>query len=432
MSEVASERLKSATSYVFKDEDIEREKWLVGQLHPVGYRDFNTQASHDSLRNFARSYGDDNPLYTDLHYGRRTRWAAQIGPPMLMQVMNRPLLGEQAPKRTSLRGIQVFVSGSSNTWYQPVRDGDILYSFGGLESFTEKESEFAGRSFIKVVRNVHMNQRAEIVGIDRTVSVLTERKAARDRQKYGSLEPAQYTPDDIERHDAIYAAERPRGSEPRYWEDVAVGDEMQPLAKGPLTVTDFILFHAGGYGYHYNPATGRIGYRNRQRIPAFYIPNDQGVPDIAMRLHWDKEWAQANGNPMPYDYGVLRDCWMIHLLTDWMGDDAWIMSSQSSIRKFNYLGDLHVMHGEVTGKDSAGTARTVDVAVRGVNQRGDTTCTMTATVALPSREAGPVVLPAPPDDLQQKAVELMQEHRRHESELPADSVGAAETKRHSA
>ena len=59
-----------------------------------------------------------------------------------MHVMNRPLRGELAPRKTPLRGIQVFVSGSRNTWYAPVRDGDILYSFGGTESFTEKERRF--------------------------------------------------------------------------------------------------------------------------------------------------------------------------------------------------------------------------------------------------------------------------------------------------
>ena len=46
-----SDRIDAAISYVFKKEDIEREKSLVGQLHASEYRDFNTQASHDSMRN---------------------------------------------------------------------------------------------------------------------------------------------------------------------------------------------------------------------------------------------------------------------------------------------------------------------------------------------------------------------------------------------
>jgi acyl dehydratase len=411
------ERLREATAYTFKDEDIAAAKARLGEVHVSNYREQVTQATHDSMRNFARGYGDDNPLYNDLYYGRTTRWGGQLAAPMVMHVMNRGLLGEPPPKRIPFRGIQVFVSGSSNTWYRPVREGDVLYKFGGPESFTEKKSEFAGRSFVSVGREVHVNQNAEIVAISRTTSVMAERKAARENKKNAAIEPAHYTSEEIARHDAIYAAEAPRGAEPRYWEDVEIGEALQPLAKGPLTVTDQIMFHAGGYGFHYKPGAGRVGYKNRQRIGAFYILNDQGVPDIAMRLHWDKEWAQANGNPMPYDYGVLRDCWLTHAVTDWMGDDGWIVASASTIRKFNYIGDLHVMRGEVTSKRIEGGDRVVDLSVRGVNQRGEITCSADFTVALPSREAGPIALREPPQDLQRKAVELMSEHRRREAAL---------------
>lgn len=410
------DRLQQATAYVFKDEDIAAARARVGQMYPSSYREQVTQATHDTMRNFARSYGDDNPLFQDLYYGKRTRWGSQLAAPMVIQVMNRGMLGEPAPKRVPFRGIQLFVSGSSNEWFQPIREGDVLYKFGGSESFEEKTSEFAGRSFVDVRLNVHINQNAEIVAITRETAVLAERKAAREKKKYAALEPAKYTAEDIARHDEIYAAEAPRGAELRYWEDVAVGDRLGPLAKGPLTVTDMVLFHAGGYGFHFKPGTSRIGYKNRLRIPAFYIPNDQGVPDIAMRVHWDKEWTQAVGNPMPYDYGVLRDCWMIHVVTDWMGDDAWLVASSTTIRKFNYVGDLHIMSGEVLAKRVEGGNWLVDVRVEGINQRGDKTCSGDFTVALPSREGGQVVLPRPPAHLQQKAVELMTEHRRREFE----------------
>jgi hypothetical protein len=48
--------------------------------------------------------------------------------------------------------------------------------------------------------------------------------------------------------------------------------------------------------------------------------------------------------------------------------------------------------------------------MRGTNQRGEVTCPGTAVVALPSREHGAVVLPAPPVDLQRQAVQLMERH----------------------
>ena len=77
------------------------------------------------------------------------------------------------------------------------------------------------------------------------------------------------------------------------------------MAKGPLTTTDMIVFHAGGYGFvPYAPCSNRIAYQNRQRIAPFYVKNEHGIPDVAQRVHWDSAWAQAIGNPMAYDYGV--------------------------------------------------------------------------------------------------------------------------------
>ncbi|PWQ83676.1 acyl dehydratase, partial [Enterococcus faecium] len=76
---------------------------------------------------------------------------------------------------------------------QPVRPGDVLYGFGGMESTEVKTSEYAGRSVIRVRRAVRVNQRAEIVAIERTILISTERKKSRERGKYMDLTPASYT-----------------------------------------------------------------------------------------------------------------------------------------------------------------------------------------------------------------------------------------------
>ena len=75
---------------------------------------------------------------------------------------------------------------------------------------------------------------------------------------------------------------------------------------------------------------------------------------MAQRVHWDSAWAQAIGNPMAYDYGVMRDCHLSHFITDWMGDDGWLVQQSSEIRKFNYIGDTHVITGEVVGQADRG------------------------------------------------------------------------------
>ena len=421
-----STEFEKATNYSFKEEDIERAKGLVGRYASSPAREFLTTATHDAMRNFARSYGDDNPLFASETYGERTRWGAQIAPPMIAIGLNRPLY-EDPPteriKRPSFRGIHVFVSGSTWTWYRPLVAGDQLFSFGGTESVIEKKSEFAERSVLVTYMSVKMNQRGEIVCTSRTLAIHTERKTARERGKYAAIEAAVYTDEDIAKLDAIYAAEHARGSEPRWWEDVSVGDELPPMAKGPLTATDMIVFHAGGYGFvPYEPCSNRIAYQNRQRIAPFYVKNEYGVPDVAQRVHWDSAWAQAIGNPMAYDYGVMRDCHLSHFITDWMGDDGWLMQQSSEIRKFNYIGDSHVITGEVVDKRIEDGRCLVEIQMRGTNQRDVVTCPGTAIVALPSRTSGPVVLPEPPVDLQEQASARMARHR----EIVEERKAAAE------
>jgi acyl dehydratase len=406
---------EKATDYSFKEEDIERAKALVGHYTASTQREHLTAATHDAMRNFARSYGDDNPLYNDEDYGAGTRWGGQIAPPMIPIGLNKPLLSDppaEKVKRPSFRGIHVFVSGSTWNWYRPLHVGDELYSFGGTESVVEKKSEFAERSLLVTHLSVKMNQRAEVVAVSRTLAIHTERKRAREKGKYSAIEPATYTDEDIEKLDAIYAAELRRGAEPRWWEDAEVGEALPPMAKGPLTTTDIIVFHAGGYGFTpYTPCSNRIAYNNRQRIGPFYVKNEYGVPDVAQRVHWDSAWAQAIGNPMAYDYGVMRDSHLSHYLTDWMGDDGWLLQQSSEIRKFNYVGDSHVITGEVVGKRLDEDGRpVVDIEMRGTNQRGDVTCPGRAVVALPSRESGPVLLPQPPAQLAREAAQRIERH----------------------
>ena len=427
MATTTSEEFEKATDFQFKEDDIERAKALVGRWAPSPAREHLTTVTHDAMRNFARGYGDDNPLYTTEDYGQSTRWGAQIAAPMIGIALNRPLYGDppdKSFKRPSFRGIHVFVSGSTWTWYRPLLEGDQLYSFGGTESVVEKKSEFAERSVLVTYASVKMNQRAEVVTISRTLAIHTERKTAREKGKYAAIEPAVYTDEDIERLDAIYAAEETRGSTPRYWEDIAIGDALTPMAKGPLTTTDMIVFHAGGYGFvPYAPCANRIAFKNRHRIAPFYVKNEYGVPDVAQRVHWDSAWAQAIGNPMAYDYGVMRDCWLSHFMTDWMGDDGWLLTQSSEIRKFNYIGDSHILTGEVVDKRIEDGRCVVDIEMRGTNQRDVVTCPGKATVVLPSREHGPVVLPEPPADLQDRAVAMLARHRELAEERKKRSSG---------
>jgi hypothetical protein len=190
------------------------------------------------------------------------------------------------------------------------------------------------------------------------------------------------------------------------------------MVKGPLTVTEQIAFHAGGYGFvPYGLRSSRVGYQNRKRIAPFYVKNEQGVWDVAQRLHWDSQWAKAIGNPMAYDYGVMRQAWFYHHVSDWAGDDAVIERMEDSIRKFNYIGDTQFLGGTITGKHVTEDGRyLVDLELTMVNQRDLQTAYGSATVALPSRAAGLPLHPGVPVELKRKAAEMFARHNELSAE----------------
>jgi acyl dehydratase len=405
------------TSAELRDEDIERARLLIGVDVPSKAVEHISTANFDSIRNFTWGVGDDNPLYCTEDYGASTRWGSQIAPNSMTEIIGAPMLGDPMPADVKqatkgiFRGIHVFVSGGSRDWYRPVYPGDRLFSYNGEESVEVKESEFAGRSVIQVRRDVKLNQRGEVVCVHRVLRVLTERKTAKTKGKYSAIEPASYTDEDIAKIDEVYASETRRGAEPRFYEDVTVGDELPPMVKGPLTVTEVIAFHAGGYGFQpYGLKSSRLAYANRQRIAPFFVKNEMGVPDVAQRLHWDSEWAKAIGNPMAYDYGVMRQTWFSHYVTDWGGDDAFLVRQHDSMRKFNYQGDTQFLSGSVVAKREENGLSLVDLEMKMTNQRGDETSFGEATVALPSREHGATPLPAVPQELERKTTQMWQRH----------------------
>ncbi len=402
-----------------KDEEIAIARELIGHDHAHRFPEYHTAAQVDSIRNFATSYGDNNPLHTSETYGDKTRWGGQVAPAIMAAVINKPLRGDKLPdelrkkSRGLFKGLHTFVSGSNWTWYNRIRPGDEIYSFVGDEGLEVKESEFAGRTLVRTRRDVKFNQRGEVVAVYRTIYINAERKAAKEKKKY-TIEPASWTKEQIAEIDAAYAVEKRRGEEKRFWEDVSVGDTIDPIQKGPLTATEVMVFHAGGYAWNPQfgrPAASRIASLDRAMAPQAYVPNQAGVPDTAYRVHWDDDWARAIGVPAAYDYGVMRECWMHHAVSDWMGDDAVILHQEDTVRKFNYLGDLQIVTGEITDKRIEGGIPVVEIKVKCTSQRDEDTAFGTFVVALPSRDHGDADFPEVPAELAEKAKTMLARHQ---------------------
>jgi hypothetical protein len=300
-------------------------------------------------------------------------------------------------KGDPLRGVHAFYAASEREWWAPLRPAVRVLRKNALVAVLDKESSFGGRAVHEWTSQVFAAADGTMLAAQSRMMLRTEREQATERKKYADLEPQTWTSEALAEVDEQYGAEGPLGAEPRWFEDVSEGDELTPLVKGPLTVTDMICWHVGmGMGL-YGVAPLRLGWKNRQRVPRFYHPDDLGIADVMQRVHWDPEFARRSGNPTTFDYGRMRETWLVHACTDWMGDDGWLWKLRAEFRQFNYVGDLQRIGGRVVRAYLAeGDRPAVDLELWAVNHRGVTTTPGTATVLLPSLVHGPVRLPEPP------------------------------------
>jgi acyl dehydratase len=359
----------------------------------------------DAFRHVAEAYGDDNPLWWDDKYASGTRWGGIVAPPPL--VGGDSLIGfdevtevaedrRELMKGDPLRGVHAFYAASAREWWAPLRPDRAASRRNALVGVLDKESDYAERAVHEWTAQVFQEIGGPLLSAQYRLMIRTERTKARARKKYDAIELRPYEDDEIAAIEEQYALERRRGAEKRYWEDVAVGDPVGPMVKGPLTVTDMICWHVGmGMGL-YGVKPLRLAYENRTRIPRFFHRDNLNVPDVMQRVHWDPEFAQRSGNPTTFDYGRMRETWLIHLCTDWMGDDAWLWKLDCEFRRFNYVGDTQWLSGSVTRCYLAEGRPAIDVNLAAINQRGEVSTPGHATILLPSRELGPVRLPEPP------------------------------------
>jgi len=132
--------------------------------------------------------------------------------------------------------------------------------------------------------------------------------------------------------------------------------------------------------------TNRIAHEYLKEYPTARLYNQEtGIEDTLEGAHWDSYLAQQSGMARGYDFGAQRISWMSHLVTDWMGDDAFLTDLHVQLRRPNLLGDISWLTGKVTVKRKKDSHTLVDLELTSTNQRNEVNTSGTATVRLPTR-----------------------------------------------
>ena len=363
-------------------EMIENMRAKLGLKLRVDDSTHNEYATRMAILKFTEGIGDPNPLWTDEKYAEKSRFGGIVAPPSFVWACFAHVI-------FGWRGLGGFHAGCDVEFMKPVFIGDKISAECVFKSFEgPKESSYADETVIDHFENQYWNQNGDLVARYHWWVVHFARQKARKKKKYANLElPHPWTEEQLQQIEKETLAEEIRGSKPRYWEDVKLGDEFGPVIKGPLSVTDEIAYIIGGGVPIPRLQAHGVALRSYKKHPAwmFRDPNTMGYEPI-FAVHYNKSAANAMGLPQPYDVGMQRHCWGIHLITNWMGDDAWLKRSYVEYKKFVYLSDVVRLKGKVADKfiDDEG-----DYCVRverfAMNQRDENVMPGYAIVALPSK-----------------------------------------------
>jgi hypothetical protein len=239
---------------------------------------------------------------------------------------------------------------------------------------------------MQYLESTYTNQRDEVLCVALGLTARHERKASRDKGKYKEIKTHVYSEDERARIDAMVLneASRIRGVNTLHWEDVKVGDKIDEIARGPLSMSDTMAFViASGRG----AAHGAL-LRHAAKHPSHYIRNKAagGGVEYTGIGHHREDFAKEVGVPGMYDYLPQRACWFASAITNWMGDDGVLKRLRMEARMFNCQGDTTFISGTVVKKYKKDRCALVDIELMGINQRGDLTSPGFATVMLPSTD----------------------------------------------
>jgi acyl dehydratase len=370
------------------DELIEEMRSRIGSRIRTESAIFNEEASRMAIAKFADGIGDPNPLWRDRDYCASSRYGTIVAPPSW-------IFSVLAGVQFGWRGLGGFHNATRVEFLRPILINDrisVECFFKGFEG--PKSSSFAGKMVTNFKEAKYYNQRKELVAIHEWSVMRFDRSRARERRDGGRYDKVQlphpWTDEELRDIEEEVLSETRRGSQLRYYEDVEIGQALESVLKGPIGVTDEIAYLIGGGAPIPRLAAHGVALMQYRRHPAWAFRDPQTyAKEPIFAVHYNKEAAHAMGLPLAYDVGVQRHCWQIHMLTNWMGDDAWLKRSQMELRGHVFMSDVVRLKGRINKKyrDESGEC-CVDIETETVNQRGENVMPGQATVILPSREDG--------------------------------------------
>lgn len=359
-------------------------EWETAYTFPVN----ELTVSEEFIRRFAYAIGNADPLFHDPAYGRNTLWGSMIAPPTFETII---AWAGSFPEKADVPGWNAFHGGTDHLCFKVIRPGDkfrVINKYLGIEEKVIPDKPY--RLFIPRNQRTYMNKHDEVVAIGIANEIVTAvPPGLKDAMKktYEGRERHRYTQEELDLIHRFYDDElegkNRRGSEVRYWEDVQEGEELIPLIKGPLDVSDIVSYiGVGGYSMAFALKWKVL----KQNLGRAHIDPETGEHHLAIDWHYLDSMARVMGLPYAHSTGRQNEGNIGHLISNWMGDDGFVTRLKCEHRGIWFQGETLWLKGKVVRKYIDNGMHLVDLDAWSENMFSGLKCTLAkATVKLMSK-----------------------------------------------
>lgn len=362
-------------------------------LRPFQRPVMNNLITDNLIRIYADAIGDPNPLWRDPVYGRNTRWGSVIVPPV-----GEVIIAEYPgwPPMPEIPGWQQHPYGMDRQYFKVIRPGDTFKCVDKEHGIKEipPPAGWPHRVFVSSMSRKFINQRDEVACII-TSHLRSVARFPGEEEPIPDKKIHICTKEEVERYHRAYDEELRgkwrRGAKIRYWEDVVVGEELPELVLGPYDLQDAMSWAVAigetckAYCMKWNMTKQGQAISD---IASFVTDPETGAEMLgAAGARHFLDWVAQQTDRLPrwFNFDCQMEANLAHLITNWMGDDAFVRKLSFKWLGRKFRGDLAFIKGKVVKKYVENGEHLVDIDAWDDDQDGVRSRTCSAIVRLISR-----------------------------------------------
>ena len=280
----------------------------------------------DAIKHFVWGIGDNNPLWT------------RTAPPSFLYAIDETTIGP------GHEGHQRHYQSVLLEWFYPFELGETILA---EQSYEKEDFEEGTNTFYQTGKTRFITESGKVLA----ESTVVCRRDMLPLPEPENRPEIRYTAEELTTIERKILTEQRRGPEPRFWEETENGEELGHVTKGPLSIMDVVAWCSG----------------------------TQGAPSNSGDFSTGGLLAQAATGPQVTS-------WLIHLITNWIGDHGTLVRLEADLGGNPPLGSTTTISGAVSNLGENKDASWCELSIQGHLQNFERIIDGTAIVYLPSKE----------------------------------------------